>query len=326
MNRLTLEQWNERRDKAERERMAGSAAVALVAYALVLVVALVLRIGSPLSLDGSEGPVKVRLGVQGRPSELAAAIGEAAAADEAAVETANTPDEGGAPEPQASEDAREGAEGESGSRTSSGAASAKPVEATDANEVATGSGGAASVKGEEKALSTGVEYGNSYELAFETGKGNAGRSFGPPIWMYMPLPPTVFDATYLKIAASGFRSAEENQAAFRAAYEFREDGLWHLALSVSIADRPAVWIILQAAGYDPRTAPYRDRASGPVVISFSVTVDDQVTRRPPRLESVSIATSCGDRELDEAVLYGFTQATFFNRMAESVSGTFTYRF
>ncbi|HUX39101.1 MAG TPA: hypothetical protein VMV44_14470, partial [Rectinemataceae bacterium] len=62
----------------------------------------------------------------------------------------------------------------------------------------------------------------------------------------------------------------------------------------------------------------------PVTLSFVVTPSSPTS--PPSLAAVSVTSSSGDPAVDEAVMYGFKRASFFNATDGAISGTFTYRF
>ena len=62
----------------------------------------------------------------------------------------------------------------------------------------------------------------------------------------------------------------------------------------------------------------------PVVLTFQVGPPQG--DRPPDLISVTVSSSSGYAELDEAVVFGFRQAAFFNDGKDLVTGKFTYWF
>ena len=82
--------------------------------------------------------------------------------------------------------------------------------------------------------------------------------------------------------------------------------------------------MLEAAGYDAATADFRTQKKlSPVVIDFAV---GPLTRGKAELVDVRLVSSSGSSEIDQAVLYGFSQASFFNNTANAVSGKFVYSF
>jgi hypothetical protein len=172
----------------------------------------------------------------------------------------------------------------------------------------------------------GVEYGNALDTVFGGGSGTVGRSLYVPIYLYMPLPARVDDAVYQRIpmSADKYFSAEDRKAAFRSFYSKSGDA-WTLKGAVPFARRPSIWLMLEDADYDLAGADYKALVSSPsVVLEFAVSNATAVSK--PVLVDLSVTTSSGSKDIDEAVAYGFKQAAFFNKNAFAVSGKFVYKF
>ncbi|NLJ46817.1 MAG: hypothetical protein GX430_09680 [Treponema sp.] len=170
----------------------------------------------------------------------------------------------------------------------------------------------------------GDEHGNSHETTFDATEGRVGRSLYVPIWTFMPLPRTVEDRVYSRIQGDGFRTAVERKNRFRNYYEF-ESPAWKLKQDVPLDLRQGIWLILESGGYDLARAEYKTgRALAPVQLRFRV--GPAQGNRPPVLESVELVESSGDPDIDAAVLFGFSRASFSNDSDKSVTGRFTYRF
>lgn len=147
-----------------------------------------------------------------------------------------------------------------------------------------------------------------------------------PIYLYMPLPRTIGRQLYEAIHASsdGLRTAEIRKVEFRAWYE-QQGEQWTLKSMPPASSRPSLWLMLKDAGYPLARAEYKNgRQLKPVVLSFQVGPPN--ADRPPSLVSVKVVSSSGYADLDEAVVFGFEQAAFFNDGKNLVTGTFTYRF
>jgi hypothetical protein len=156
----------------------------------------------------------------------------------------------------------------------------------------------------------GSEAGNSFETNFDTGSGKISRSLYVPIYLYMPLPVRLDKALYDAVPASKFgEPAELRKARLRDIYDMRGT-LLTLKDDVALKDRPAVWVILEDAGYPLGKADYKSgRDLRPIVIEFSVG-----------------APAAGYPEIDAAVLYAFRMAGFSNNSRSTVKGRFTYNF
>jgi hypothetical protein len=91
-----------------------------------------------------------------------------------------------------------------------------------------------------------------------------------------------------------------------------------------MAQRGEFWSMLEAAGFDASGADYKTgRKLQSVVLEFAV---GPVSKSKVELVDVRLASSSGSSEVDEAVIYGFRQASFFNKTGNAVSGKFIYGF
>lgn len=172
----------------------------------------------------------------------------------------------------------------------------------------------------------GTEKGNSLDTVFGASSGTIGRSLYVPVWGFMPLPARVPDAIYDAIPADkdGFYSAEARKKTFRQYYQ-DSGGEWALKSPVPLDRRLGLWLMLEDAGYDLERADYKSSLkANSVVVEFAV--GPAASGSKPVLIDLSLVSSSGSKEIDEAVLYGFRQAAFFNKNAFAVSGKFTYRF
>jgi len=169
---------------------------------------------------------------------------------------------------------------------------------------------------------TGAEKGNSLETVLGARAGKAGRSLYEPIYLYMPLPKKVDDAVVGRVPSE----LREN---FFKSYK-RVGETWTLAREVGLGGRPELWLALEKGGYDLAKADYKaGGALRPVVLSFVVTASAGAPGTKvaaPRLEAVTLSSGSGDPAVDEAVLYGFARASFFNATDGTIAGSFTYRF
>jgi outer membrane biosynthesis protein TonB len=171
----------------------------------------------------------------------------------------------------------------------------------------------------------GSEEGNAMETSLEGGSGVIGRSLYVPIYLYLPTPYEVPDSVYDSIPddSAGLARKAERQAEF-AKYYRHEEGLWRLKAPIAEGNRPRVWIMLEDAGYPLSQADYkRGKYLRPVVLSFKVGTS---ASGAPRLEEIKLLKSSGYSDIDDAVIFGFKQAAFFNKGLKSVSGRFTYGF
>lgn len=173
----------------------------------------------------------------------------------------------------------------------------------------------------------GSEAGNSFETNLGGGS-SIGRALFVPIYLYMPLPLVVPDSVYKAITASpdGFISRENRQLQFRSHYELAGDRWRQSKADVPYKDRPGLWAVLESGGFDLSLADYkRGNSLRPVILDFELNPYDQVTRSVS-LKSVEIRSGSGDRQVDDAVVYGFRQGSYSNGSGKVVRATFTYRF
>ena len=82
--------------------------------------------------------------------------------------------------------------------------------------------------------------------------------------------------------------------------------------------------MLEAAGFDASTTDFRTEGKlSPVVLEFAVS---PLTKGRVELIELQMLSSSGSSEIDEAVIYGFRQASFFNKTDNAVEGKFEYSF
>lgn len=189
--------------------------------------------------------------------------------------------------------------------------------------ISTTSGSGTSGAGESSPASpfvtkvVGNEKGNSLETVLGVGAGKSGRTLYVPIYLYMPLPKIVTDNVAVRVSPS-------RRDLFMRTYK-RINEQWVLSREVPVQDRDEIWLALEEGGYDVAKADYKEGgALKPVTLSFVVTPASPTSQ--PSLAAVSVTSSSGDPAVDEAVMYGFKRASFFNATDGAISGTFTYRF
>ena len=106
----------------------------------------------------------------------------------------------------------------------------------------------------------GSETGNSYDMTIEAISGTAGRSLYEPIWLYMPLPSVIPNSIYMAIPDRvGLpNTSAKRREEFAKVYDFT-GGNWQLKrMSQPAYDiRPAIWVMLEDAGYDVSKAEYK---------------------------------------------------------------------
>lgn len=173
----------------------------------------------------------------------------------------------------------------------------------------------------------GSENGNSWETQFGSTEGRIARSLYVPIYLYMPLPLYIDQTVGDNIAAPGLKSAlsgDERRKIF--ADYYKKEGLdFMLKNPVALDYRPQIWLVLEDAGYNIAKADYKENKSlNSVIIQF--TIEPGTKESQPKLTNFTIAQGSGYKELDDAVLYGFKQATFSSDSLKTLSGRFTYRF
>ncbi len=160
----------------------------------------------------------------------------------------------------------------------------------------------------------GSEMGSALATTFGASSGQVGRNIYVPINLYMPLPN--------KVGASIYQNIQTKET-FRTYY--RQSGSdWVLRSQAPLSQRGDFWTMLEAAGYDPATADFRtERKLSPVVLEFTV---GPITRNKVDLVDVRLTSTSNSSDVDEAVIYGFRQASFFNNTGKAISGKFVYSF
>ena len=177
----------------------------------------------------------------------------------------------------------------------------------------------------------GSESGNSYELQYLGASGEVRRSLYVPIFLFMPVPYELstefFNGIKDRIAnGTVFASAEELKKLLFRYYELK-DGKYQLKglRQPEFSERPEIWSILEANGYDMQNAEYKaGKSLRPVQIRFTV-LPPQGTEGG-RLVNVKIIKSSGYSDIDEAVKYGFMQGRFSNSSNREIDAVFMYRF
>jgi len=268
---------------------------------------------APASVVPSKATVKAspaKTSAKTIPEKSAKAVQEEAAAAAAAQERA------------AAEDAAVRA---AAATAQASAAPAKTKTFGSASSAGTGTGGApvtGNGTGSEPGVAGGTgsvtfrgsEMGNALTTTFGASSGQVGRNIYVPVYLYMPLPQVVSDAVYRNVAA---------KETFRSYY--RQSGAdWQLKEQPQVSQRGDIWTMLESAGYDASTADYRTNSKlSPVVLEFAV---GPISKGKVELVDVRLVSSSGSGEVDEAVMYGFRQASFFNKTGYAVGGKFVYGF
>lgn len=169
------------------------------------------------------------------------------------------------------------------------------------------------------------EKGSSSDTTLGGSQGTVGQNIYQPIYSSLPLPQTVpvsvFNAIPDLIIPPNIiiYTAKSRKQAFTSYYEL-DGSVYRLKADVSLEQREPLWQILEDAGFDPAKTDYRvGRTLKPVVIGFTVSKDN-------RLKDPEVIQSSDDPKIDEAVLYGFRRAVFWNKTGETIPGRFTYRF
>ena len=337
--------------REDRRRLASSLAVALAAYVVVGLGVFLLGLLHVSDLSELPSPVWVDIGTSSDtapgqplggdvPAPKAAAVSApppsapapAPVAKEATSSPTLAPTPGGPPpstggaastspqaEPASAQPSlpAEGAEGATGEAWVPGPRPAGSRVISTTSGVGTSGAGQTTPGGAFVTKVVGNEKGNSLETVLGVGAGKSGRSLYVPIYLYMPLPKKVSDNVALRV------SPIRRDLFLRTYKRINEE--WVLSREVPVADRDELWLALEEGGYDVAHADYK--ASGnlqPVTLSFVVTPSSPGS--PPSLEAVSLTSSSGDPAVDEAVLYGFKRASFFNATDGTISGTFIYSF
>lgn len=171
----------------------------------------------------------------------------------------------------------------------------------------------------------GVEKGNASELILKPQGEKISQNAYWPVYLFMPLP-TQLDASILgRIRATDLYSIDERKAALLQFYAAGAAGLT-LTGQPDLAVRPALWEILEGAGYDVANAEYKRTAVlRPVVVTFRLGVPPGPGESPSLLD-VKLDQSSGSSPVDEAVLYAFRKSSFANGTGQAAQGRYTYDF
>ncbi len=160
--------------------------------------------------------------------------------------------------------------------------------------------------------------GNSTVSEFFT-SGRVGRTLGAAIYLYMPLPPFIGEDLFNRVQGMSY-SPEISRQQLIQRYYSPVNREYVLQEAPPVDDLRAIWSYLIDAGYDYANADYK--AGGylrPVIITFSLSPEAE-------LLNLKISQSSGNAEVDNAVLEGFQEASFYNSTDKEINGRFTYRF
>jgi len=325
--------------KEQRKRDLSSLGLALLIHLLVIGTYF---LADWLFIDDMvdySGPVLIKLGRSDAPEELPEslpaspleAVEQPEITPEDSVESAEeqksgAPEETVKPEEAESESAREVpvSEKESGQE---GTAEKNSESRTGESAPATAEAPPAEV---EKVVdvSRGEEEGNSFETTFDAAPGVVGRSLGAPIYFYLPLPQSVSQDIYDSLRDDPVlqtRTADKKKGILNLFYESNM-GKYILKNQKQppFDVRPELWAILAEGGYDILNYKNEDfyLKGREIAFTFVVMVGDGSTE----LSNVKFIRRSGYSEIDEAVVYGFKQASFYNSSDIPVKGRFTYRF
>ncbi len=171
----------------------------------------------------------------------------------------------------------------------------------------------------------GSEKGNASELILKPQGEKISQNAYWPVYLFMPLPARLDPALLNRIRATDLYSIDERRSLLLQFYTRSGDFLT-LSSDPGLALRPAVWDVLEGAGYDVSAADYkRNTALKPVVITFRIGVPKTSVDNPELLE-VKLDQSSGVGPVDEAVLYAFQKSTFANGTGAVAQGRYTYDF
>ncbi len=167
----------------------------------------------------------------------------------------------------------------------------------------------------------GDEKGNPYELVLKPQGDKISQNVWTPVWLFMPLPAHIDAGLLTRVQKNALYTAQERRDLLRQAYP---DGVT-LQNDPGVAGRPALWAILDSAGYPVDDADYKKGKNlNPVVITFELGVPGYDAN--PQLLNVTLAQSSGNKAVDEAVLYAFQRSTFANGTGQTAQGRYTYNF
>ncbi len=171
----------------------------------------------------------------------------------------------------------------------------------------------------------GSEKGNSSELILKPQGEKISQNSYWPVYLFMPLPTRIEAAILGRIKATDLYSIDERRDLLLQFYNKTSEGL-SLGSDPGLAVRPALWEILEEAGYDVANAEYkRGRNLTPVVITFKLGTPRMPGENPPLLEA-KVEQGSGSNPVDEAVFYAFQKSTFANGTGLVAQGRYTYDF
>jgi outer membrane biosynthesis protein TonB len=336
------------RRRQSRKRLALSILTVLSAYASLGLIVLLVDLVMGDRLNAASGPMKIRLGSPAGVDDPALATVTLDPVPPAAAEAA--PAEAPPPEaPTVTEVPTAAAlpESDTGMAVAQSSAAPRPSKAPSprssmkpqASQRPGASAGPQATKAAPSAGSPGPaesaapriafkgsESGNAWESSFESGSGKIGRGLYVPIYLFMPLPYEI-DAPFFEAipaAKDGFDSAEERKKQFLAYYR-KVDNVYQLKAPPPVQDRPRLWLSMADAGFPISKAAYKE-GKYLRTVELKFRVGSTKSGEAPALESVELVKSSGYSDVDEAVLYGFRQASFYNDSPRSVSGVFRYSF
>ncbi|HUW69292.1 MAG TPA: hypothetical protein VMX33_03595 [bacterium] len=314
----TRDEWIRSR---QRKRQAISWSAALGIYLVVMLVLMLFSALSIKEISDYSGPVIVRLG-----SPTGAEVAKPVAEPQSATTAAQAPQPVVQPTPQAAAAAAPTPVPKPAEKPT---LSSKPTQPAAPTAQQPTTPIAIPQPAPPTVVLKGSESGNSYDMTINSGSGIVGRSLYVPIWLYLPVPFELPASLYVAIPdlAGLPGTADKRRAVFETHYEQKSDGTWQLKRlrQPEFDARPELWTMLEDAGYDVKTADYKNgkhlRAIG---ILFKVSAPGPSGK--PTLEDVHLEESSGYGDIDQAVLYGFRKAEFSNSGTSSISGRFTYRF
>ena len=171
----------------------------------------------------------------------------------------------------------------------------------------------------------GSEKGNSSELILKPQGDKISQNAYWPVYLFMPLPTHLDTALLTKVQSTKLYSVDERKALLLQFYSKTADGLV-LTSEASLPVRPALWEIIEGAGYDVSNAEYkRGKNLNPVIINFKLGIPKSPIENP-ELSEVHLDQSSGNGPVDDAVLYAFQKSTFANGTGSVAQGRYTYDF
>jgi len=143
-----------------------------------------------------------------------------------------------------------------------------------------------------------------------------------PVWLFMPLPTKLDPGLVARIQKNNLYTAQERKELLRQVYP---DGV-NLQKDPGLDARPAIWAILESAGYPIESADYKKGKNlNPVVITFELGIPSAPGVNP-KLLKVNLEQPSGNPEVDLAVLYAFQRSSFANGTGQTAQGRYTYNF